>query len=106
MRKRQSVECLRDDRNSVFIFEPATLLLGQLRCVRAIDKFCYEINDSVVRAAIDELDDVLMLERCRDVDLAHETAHGFITDRKLGKQSLYGNGSSGLLLATKHHCAH
>src|SRR4029079_851394 len=86
--------------------QPAALQLGEFRSVCALDKFRYEINDTIVRAAIDELDDVLVFQRSSDVDLAHEAAHRFIADRKLRQQSLDSDGASSTLLATQHHCSH
>src|SRR6185369_11912846 len=104
--ERECVERLRDDRNAVFVRQSPTVIFSKLRSISAIDEFSDEINDAIVCAAIDELDDVLVLQRCSDVDLTHEAFHSFVTDGKLRQQRFDRNWASGFLLASEHHATH
>src|SRR6185369_7181223 len=106
VRERERVERLRDDRDSVFVRKSPAVSLGEFAGISTIDEFSHEIDDTIVHAAIDKLDDVLVLQRRGDIDLTHEALHRFITDGKLGKERLDRNRASGALLATEHHATH
>src|SRR5688572_28265291 len=106
MRERQSIERLRDDRYAVFVSESPALHFGELLCICAFDVFSYEVNDSIVCAAIDELDNVFVFKRRGNVHLAHEATHCFVADSKFRQQGFDRDWTSSALLTAQHHCAH
>src|SRR5512132_2427801 len=106
VRECQRVERLRDNRDAVFKTEPSALTLGEFACIAPFDKLRDEIDDAIVRSAIDELDDVLVFECGGDVDLAHEAAHRFVADGKLRQQRFDRDSASSPLLSTEHHRTH
>src|SRR6185369_5539183 len=106
VREGECVKRLRNDRDAVFVREPTAAIFSELRSISAFDEFSDEINDAVMRTAIDKLDDVLMLQRRSNIDLTHKAFHRFVTDGKLRQQRLDRNWASGFLLAPEHHATH
>src|SRR6185369_6210233 len=85
VRERECVERLRYDGDAVFVRESPAVMLSELARISAIDKFSHEIHNAIMRTAIEELDDVFVLQRRGNVDLTHEAFHRFVTNGKFRK---------------------
>src|SRR5437763_15053124 len=79
----ERVERLRDNTNRVAIRQAATLGIGQPGRVGTFYVLTHQVDGAVVRAAGDKANDIRMVERFGDFNLAHEAAQRLTSDGDL-----------------------
>ena len=95
MRERERIECLRDDRNAVFVTETATLMLRRAWTALSLRQILDQVNHAVVHAAIDNSTMFLCLSAAATSISRRKRRIGFVADCKLRQEGLDRDGRSG-----------